>query len=142
MDQFSCVQGDLRHQNIVNVKNYKDKRMLKILEDIFEYSIYKNGFYLDKFPIYSDLNIITKNKKDIVFYISKNKNELFGISCIKINNDYLHIDPINWKKIAQNKKDILLEVNINNINQKIMFKETSSIEELNRINNLFNSQIK
>lgn len=142
MDHFSKIRDNLRHHDIVDIKiDYKDSRMLKILEDIFEYSICKTGFFLNKFPIFSNLNIITEiNKKNIIFYINNNKNEIFGISCIKFNNDYLHIDPYNWKKIAKNKKYIYLKTQINNKIEIVKFQETNSIKELYRINNLFNEK--
>ena len=79
----------------------KDQSMLEVLEDIFEFSIDKKGFYLDNFPLNSNIgNVYDSKKSDYIFYINKNNNENFGISCDKISNDYLHIDPLNWKKIS------------------------------------------
>ena len=119
----------------------KDQHMLEVLEDIFEFSIDKKGFYLENFPLNSNIgNVYDSKKSDYIFYINKNNNEKFGISCDKISNDYLHIDPLNWKKISKDEKELDIDIFLNKKKQKIKFKETSSIEELNRINNLFKSE--
>ena len=57
-------------------------------------------------------------------------------------DDYLHIDPKNWEKFSNNKKEIDINFNFNNTIKNINFKETDSIKEMERINTLFSEQLK
>jgi len=121
--------------------NLKDTCMLDVLEDILECSIDKKGFYLNNFPLNSNIgNVYDSKKSDYIFYIDRNKDEKFGISCDKHSDDYLHIDPDNWKFLSLEKKELFIDVFLNKKKQKMKFKETSSIEELERINNLFSKE--
>ena len=143
MEYISPIQND----DLINSKQKIDlndkidlheNNMLEVLEDILEFSIDKRGFYLEKFPLNSNIGSIYDSKNsDSIFYIHKNNDEKFGISCEKIVNDYLHLDPLNWKKLSKNKNEIDLDVLWNKKKIKMRFKETTSIEELNRINKLF-----
>ena len=143
MEYISSIQN-FDHEKIDKNCDLKDQNMLEVLEDIFEYSIDKKGFYLESFPINSNIgSIYNSNKSDYIFYINKNKSEKFGISNEKVMNDYLHIDPKNWGKISDNKKEIDIKIFSNdNTLKNIKFKETNSVEELKRINTLFSEELK
>lgn len=143
MEYISSIPK-FNHKKVDKKFDLKDQNMLEVLEDIFEYSIDKKGFYLESFPINSNIgSIYNSNKSDYVFYINKNKNEKFGISNEKVMNEYLHIDPQNWEKISDNKKEIDIKFFSNdNTLKNIKFKETNSVEELKRINALFSEELK
>ena len=143
MEYISSIQNNFTHTKIDKKINPKDQNMLEVLEDIFEYSIDKKGFYLESFPINSNVgSIYNSNKSDYVFYINKNNNEKFGISNEKIMNDYLHIDPKNWEKISDSKTQVDIKICLNNTQKNIKFRETNSVEEMRRINKLFSEELK
>ena len=142
MEYISSIQN-FNHKKIDKKIDLKDQNMLEVLEDIFEYSIDKKGFYLESFPINSNIgSIYNSNKSDYIFYINKNNSEKFGISNEKVMNDYLHIDPQNWGKISENKKEIDIKFFFNNTLKNIKFRETDSLEEMKRINTLFSEELK
>ena len=142
MEYISSIQNNFNHEKIDKKIDTKDQNMLEVLEDIFEYSIDKKGFFLENFPLNSNIgSVYNSNKSDYIFYINKNKNENFGISCEKIMNDYLHIDPENWKRISDNKKVIDVNIYFDKDKRKIKFRETNSEEELERINKLFSAEL-
>ena len=130
-------------KNKFTKQEYHDNVMMEILEDILEFSIDKKGYQMKIFPLKSNIGIIPRfEDEDNIFYIDKTNNEKFGISYhTNETDDHYHIDPQNWKRISNNKKEIDIEMNINNNIKHIKFKETSSIEEINRINTIFNENV-
>ena len=113
----------------------KDKDLiLNICETIIESSIL-NEVKLQKYILISNLSIVS-NLKDEIFTIQQDDNHIFGISKYKNkDNDYYHIDPINWKKINKNNQK---ELKIKTVSKdEIIFISTDSKKELTRINNLF-----
>ena len=146
MEYIPSVRDDSNYKNN-DYKQFKrnlsDPSMGEILEDIVEYSIDKKGFFLEQFPLISNISsIYNLSGKDYVFYINKKNIEKFGISCDKNDcNDYYHIDPNNWKRLCCNKKELEIEMCINNNKKNIKFKETNTMEELERINKLFINEL-
>lgn len=126
-----------------HTKKENNYNMIDILEDILEFSIDKKGYEMKIFPLKANIgNIPCIRGEDNIFYIDNTNNEKFGISYNKNDdNDHYHIDPQNWKRISNDKKEIDIKMNINNNIKSIKFKETSSIEEVHRINNIFNENV-
>jgi hypothetical protein len=135
------IQKNIQNQIFKKHNECYNNKIQNVLEKILECKVDKK-INLDSFPITSNIsNILNCENLDEIFFISKKKNEKFGISLQKINNDYYHIGPIHWKQISNGDKKANINYKIKNENKIINFKETDSNKELNRINQLFSENI-